>query len=144
MNTARQAVLIDMAYELGGQGLAQFHHLLDAIRVGNWEEAAKQLENSLLYRQVPVREQSNLVILRTGELPKGIIGAAGLVMAHEGCVLTAIPDAKGKWSIGYGHDIPAPQGPPPTCSAKQAAEWFAEDFAAAAQHAQDALGTDYW
>lgn len=143
MSPARQAVLIDMAYEIGGAGLAGFVHMLDAMRLDRWESAAHELRYSKLYGQVPRREDQNIDILLSGEFPPGISDAAGLVRLHEGCVFTAKPDAKGKWAIGWGHDIQ----PPPeatSCTQEQADQWLVEDLALATARAKRALGEEFW
>lgn len=146
MNPARKAVLIDIAYEIGGAGLAGFHHFLTAFRAGQWATAAAELKNSRLYQQVPKREQENMMILATGEFPPGITSAVGLVQHHEGCTLTAKPDAKGKWAYGWGHDIPAPMPgePAPTCTQAEADTLLAEDFGLATLRAREDLGPEHW
>src|SRR5262249_30096734 len=65
----RQAVLNDIAFEVGGSGLAQFRHMLGAIAASDWQAAAAALKNSLLFEQVPNRENRNIQILLTGEWP---------------------------------------------------------------------------
>jgi GH24 family phage-related lysozyme (muramidase) len=67
LSPQRQAVLNDMAYEIGGAGLAGFTHMLSAVRYGDWQEAADSLKSSLLFSQVPAREARNVAILLTGE-----------------------------------------------------------------------------
>lgn len=147
LNGPRWAVLVDMAYELGGAGLAGFVKFLAAARAGDWGAAAEELHRSKLYQQVPKRETENITILLSGAWPLGVSSDAELVQRHEGCVLAAAPDAKGKWAIGWGHDIPAPasstEGEPlsrPTCSQEQADEWFEADLALARANAAAALG----
>ena len=142
LNAARWAVLVDMAYELGGAGLAQFSHFLAACRAGDWERAAAELQNSKLFQQVPRREIENIAVLRSGEFPEGVTSDAELIQRHEGCTLEAKPDntVKGEaWVIGWGHDIPAPTNAL-TCTQAQADEWFAADMALARQRAASALG----
>lgn len=65
-----------------------------------------------------------------------------LVKHHEGCVLTAKPDAKGKWEIGWGRDISPSPGV--TCTQEQADEWFATDLALAKLRAKSVIGGDVW
>jgi hypothetical protein len=103
-----------------------------------------ELRNSLLFSQVPEREQENLMILATGQWPVGISTAAQLVEKHEGWIFTAKPDRKGMWVIGCGHDIPAPDGPPPTCTQAEADAWFEQDIDLAMQRAMNDLGAEYW
>lgn len=65
----RQAVLNDMAYELGGSGLSRFTIMLSHMRTGEWDSAADALRASLLFEQVPHREARNIQILTTGMWP---------------------------------------------------------------------------
>lgn len=145
LGLARRAVLTDMAYEIGGGGLAGFPRLLAACRAGDWEQAAAEVENSLLYSQVPGRERENCRVLISGLLPPPLDSAEALIKRHEGLVLTARPDAKGKWEIGYGHDI---QGLPPgsllTCTLAEADAWFEADLDLAVLRASTALGLEHW
>lgn len=69
LSEQRQAVLNDMAYEIGGAGLAQFHDMLVALRDCRWNDAAQALKDSKLFQQVPNREARNIQILTTGEWP---------------------------------------------------------------------------
>lgn len=146
LDQVRRAVLVDMAYEIGGEGLAQFERLLDAVRGAHWGIAAAELKNSRLYSQVPVREQANMMALATGLWPSGVADARDLIRRHEGCVLVAQPDAKGKWEIGYGHDITAPpDGSRPLLCTQPAAElWFEQDFLVAEARAELDLGQEWW
>jgi lysozyme len=69
-----------------------------------------------------------------------ITSARGLIQAHEGCILQSKPDEKGKWVIGWGHDVPPPPEGPAECTQEEADEWLGSDFAAATQHAGTVLG----
>ncbi len=139
-------MLVDMAYEIGGAGLAGFTKFLAAVRSAYWVTAAAELKNSLLFLQVPARESENVQILLTGEFPPGIKSAADLVKRHEGCKLQAAPDAKGKWAVGWGHDIQAPEPgePAPVCTQEAADAMLADDLALAEARAEADLGTDFW
>ncbi len=65
-----------------------------------------------------------------------------LIQFHERCILTARPDAKGRWEIGWGHDIapPLPGAGAPTCTQDAADAWLDADLALARQRAATALG----
>lgn len=69
-----------------------------------------------------------------------------LTRQFEGCTLTAKPDAKSAWSIGRGHDIPAPEDPknPPTWTQQQADDQFEIDYRAATSHACQVVGPGVW
>ena len=72
--------------------------------------------------------------------------ARALIQKHEGCSLVGRPDAKGKWEIGWGHDIPAPAGgePAPTCTQAQADAMLDADIASAEAAACRVLGDESW
>ena len=69
LSAERQAVLNDIAYEIGGAGLAGFKDMLAAFRAEDWKSAAAALKSSLLFSQVPAREERNILILLSGEWP---------------------------------------------------------------------------
>ena len=143
MNDARRAVLIDIAYEIGGAGLAGFPKMLQAFRDQQWAAAAAELKNSLLFTQVPLREQRNMMIMALGTFPPEINSGEELTKRNEGCILTPRPDANGKWEIGWGHDIPAPQDN--MCwTQDQCDDQFAIDYPLAEQRAEADLGSEYW
>ena len=52
---AAQAVVVDLAYNLGGGGLAQFKKFKANIQAKNWNGAAAELANSSYCRQVGSR-----------------------------------------------------------------------------------------
>lgn len=52
---AVQLVLIDMLFNLGSHGFAQFHRMLAAVESGDWLGAAAQMRNSVWFTQVGVR-----------------------------------------------------------------------------------------
>lgn len=145
LDNVRRAVLIDMAYEIGGAGLAEFVNFLAAIRAGAWLAATVQLKNSKLFAQVPRRENENIDILMTGVFPAGVYCAQDLIKRHEGLTLIAKPDAKGKWEAGYGHDIPPPaDGEDLVFTENEAEAWFATDYPLAEERAAADLGAAYW
>jgi lysozyme len=63
----RQCALIDMAFELGETGLAQFNGMRLAIKAGNWDIAASQALQSLWAHQVPGRAMMDAEMLRSGD-----------------------------------------------------------------------------
>jgi len=62
LSPIRKEVLINMAYNLGVDGLLKFHTTLRLVGEKRYEEASNQMLNSLWARQVPTRakELSNL------------------------------------------------------------------------------------
>ena len=52
-----QGVLVNMCFNLGADGLKQFHHFLAAIENHDWQTAAAEMENSLWFKQVGKRAE---------------------------------------------------------------------------------------
>lgn len=70
LDPVRQAALTDMAYELGGKGLAAFRDMLTAIEAGDWKEAQHQGLTSAWAKEVPSRAQMDTQLLLTGQWPQ--------------------------------------------------------------------------
>lgn len=66
LNPARQAVMVDMAFNLGRGGLSKFKQMLAALDVGNYELAALEARNSKWFEQVGRRGARNVSAIRTG------------------------------------------------------------------------------
>jgi len=60
-----QLALWDCSFQLGLARLQGFHKMLRAISEGDWLEASRELLNSQLAKQTPVRALENAVLLRT-------------------------------------------------------------------------------
>ena len=61
-----QDVLTEMAYQLGLAGLIGFRHTLGCIETGDYAQAARNLRESLLYRQTPKRVEDYIKGLKNG------------------------------------------------------------------------------
>jgi lysozyme len=72
LDMCRRDVLVAMRYQLGLNGLLDFPMFLRAMRDGKWEEAARQLRNSLFYRQTTNRVERLMSMVLTGKYPKEI------------------------------------------------------------------------
>jgi hypothetical protein len=57
-----------MAFQMGGDGLAAFTHMLAAIKVGHWDLAETHMLNSKYAKQTPNRAQTNAQTLVTGAM----------------------------------------------------------------------------
>lgn len=68
IDEARQAALVNMAFQLGIDGLLQFRNTLHLLQNERWEWAAKEALNSRWASQTPERAQEIAEILRTGEI----------------------------------------------------------------------------
>ncbi len=66
LSDARQRALANMCFNLGLHGLLDFKGMLDAIRAGEFDEAAKQCLNSKWATQVGGRAQRIAMLLSTG------------------------------------------------------------------------------
>lgn len=66
LNGPRQAVIIDMVFNIGITRLYGFKKMRAAIEAGDFETAAKELLDSKYARQVAYRARLNAEILRTG------------------------------------------------------------------------------
>lgn len=72
LSETRQAVLIDMTYELGegsasrGTGIMGFKHFLAAMAVGNWQTAVQCITGTRWAKQVPNREKNDAVLILQG------------------------------------------------------------------------------
>lgn len=66
LDERRQAVMVDLRFNLGGGGLAKFVNFLGFMRVAKYEEAASELMNSAWAKQVGVRANEDSEIIRTG------------------------------------------------------------------------------
>ncbi len=63
----RQAVLTDMAFNMGRQKLSEFHHFLAAIRDENFMMAAHEMKDSIWFSQVKTRGEEDYQMMITGE-----------------------------------------------------------------------------
>ena len=69
VNPIRQAVLIDMAFNLGVAGLMTFTTFLSCMESGQWAAAAADLRGTLVYRQLPGRYERLATMIHTGQWP---------------------------------------------------------------------------
>jgi lysozyme len=69
LDPTRQAVLIDMAFNLGVGGLLKFKRTLASIQRGDYDLASQEMLESLWARQVGQRAHTLSQMLRTGRNP---------------------------------------------------------------------------
>lgn len=67
LDIARQGVLVNMAFQLGINGLLQFRNTLDHVKQGKYMEASILMLDSLWARQTPNRAKRMAEQMRTGE-----------------------------------------------------------------------------
>lgn len=67
LNEARQGALLNLAFQLGVDGLMGFHQTLAAMRDEHYADAANHLLQSLLAKQTPERAKRIARQIETGE-----------------------------------------------------------------------------
>jgi len=67
LNEPRKAVLADMCYQLGFNGLKNFKKMLKALSESDFEKASEEMKNSLWYDQSGRRSRTNAKQMRTGK-----------------------------------------------------------------------------
>jgi lysozyme len=70
LDEVRQRVLLDMAFNLGIQGLLKFRLTLSAIQAGQYERAASMMLDSLWAKQVGQRAERLSRMMATGKDPR--------------------------------------------------------------------------
>ena len=66
LSTNRQEVIVEMLFNLGLKGLKGFKRMISAIKVEDWEDAAKEMLDSNWADDVGVRANELAEIMRTG------------------------------------------------------------------------------
>jgi lysozyme len=66
-NDARFDVLVEMAFQMGVDGLAKFTNTLQAVRDKRWSDAADGMLASTWALQTPARAQALAAIMRSGQ-----------------------------------------------------------------------------
>ena len=59
----KEDVLMDMLYNLGESRFRKFRKLIAAVKAADWPEAGKQVRNSIYYKQVTNRAETNARIM---------------------------------------------------------------------------------
>jgi len=66
LDPVRQKVILDMRFNLGLKGLLKFRKMIAALKVKDYKEAARQMEDSLWYKQVGNRGKRLVKMMQTG------------------------------------------------------------------------------
>lgn len=66
LSDVRQRVLLDMAFNLGTDGLLKFRNTLATIEAGNYQKGAEMMLDSLWAKQVGMRAQRLAKMMQTG------------------------------------------------------------------------------
>jgi len=67
LDPARRGVLVNMAFQMGINGLLKFHNTLNTVEKGNYRLASEQMLQSLWATQTPARAQRLSNQMATGE-----------------------------------------------------------------------------
>lgn len=70
LNKVRREILLNMAFNMGLPTLAKFKKMWAAIKLQDWEEAAKQMLDSKWAKQVGYRANELADAMRTGQWSK--------------------------------------------------------------------------
>ena len=70
LNEVRQRVLVDMAFNLGVEGLLRFKKTLEQVRLRNYKKASEMMLQSLWAKQVGQRSRILSIMMETGEDPE--------------------------------------------------------------------------
>jgi lysozyme len=73
INDDRQAVVVDMVFNLGADKFSQFTNTIDAIENEDWNRAADEMENSKWYDQVGSRGEFDSDTMRAGDDATGYL-----------------------------------------------------------------------
>lgn len=66
LDPVRRAVLVNMAFNMGVGGLAQFRHMLEAAQAGDYTKAAEEMNNSTWASQVGARAMRLAIQMESG------------------------------------------------------------------------------
>lgn len=66
LDNERQYALLDMCFQLGWQGLSKFKQMLEAIRIKNYDRAARECLASTYAKQTPKRAQRIAKLIKNG------------------------------------------------------------------------------
>lgn len=72
LSAVRQAVITDMAYNLGMDGLAKFRKMWDAIARRDWRDARREMLDSRWANQVGARARRLAWMMETSQWPDGV------------------------------------------------------------------------
>lgn len=64
LSDVRKAVLIDMAHNLGFVGLMKFKNMMEALRTGDYDKAAYEIQDSKYWNQVGIRAKRNWYLMK--------------------------------------------------------------------------------
>lgn len=66
LNEVRQAVVIDICFNIGFHGFSKFKRLIAALNAGNFQAAVNEMRNSAWYGQVKTRAVEDCTLMLRG------------------------------------------------------------------------------
>ncbi len=66
LDEARLGVLLNMAFQMGVEGLLGFAQTLAEVKARNWEGAARGMKRSKWFQQTPMRAERLITQMKTG------------------------------------------------------------------------------
>lgn len=67
LDQVRKCALLNMAYQLGVDGLLKFRASLTLMRIGQYKAAGEELKNSKWFQQTPARARRVIESIQTGK-----------------------------------------------------------------------------
>lgn len=111
LDKTRQGVLVNMAFNLGPQGLSRFRTTLDAAKDGDFDAAADSMLRSRWARQVGPRAKRLAKRMRVGGEVEGDdpahIAELEQLKRDEGFRAEPYKDTTGNTTVGYGRNLDA-------------------------------------
>lgn len=68
LNSARQDIIMSMAYQMGIHGLLKFEKMIAAAKAENYDAMADEALDSKWAHQTPNRAERHAIVLRTGKI----------------------------------------------------------------------------
>lgn len=72
LGEVREAVVLDMLFNLGRSKFVKFRNFTLSLKLGDWAGAARHMKDSLWYNQVGRRGKRLVEMMETGEWPANI------------------------------------------------------------------------
>ena len=67
LDTVRKSVLVDMCFNMGWPTLSHFKNMIEAVNVGDYKKASKEMINSKWYRQTGNRSKLLVKSMESGK-----------------------------------------------------------------------------
>lgn len=68
----RAVAIVNLIFNIGASKFLEFHRFIAAVKVKSWIHAARELKDSLYYKQVPERAERLIRMLAEDKFPYGV------------------------------------------------------------------------